>query len=351
MTHGRVWPAHPKPLPDELLTSWFVRVAEANGIKLQTLSWMLFGYGRSPWHRDVDRMPPPWFLETVCAHTGLSLERAWGATLDTYRGRLFSKPRTSGLLRWVLPIMSAGAARRGFGVQFCPECLAQDAVPYYRKQWRLALFTYCPNHGCSLYDACPACGAPVAYFRHDFGREVSQTRGMACCWKCEFDFRTARRRAAEFPTVDGREVLAAMLQSLDTQDAHAQARPFDLGFFAVLHQLCRIMGMRQNQGKLLAYASRQLSLPVSQIILGRISIEERRLQERHALLLCGLWLMVDLEQRLRSAWRNKAVRYNLMVKDLRDPPAVYGSLVRSFLRGRKALAQNSHASGGSSPAG
>ena len=26
---GTIWPIHPKPLPDELLTSWMVRIARA----------------------------------------------------------------------------------------------------------------------------------------------------------------------------------------------------------------------------------------------------------------------------------------------------------------------------------
>lgn len=329
--HGHLWPAHPKPLPDELLTSWFVRVAEANGIKLQTLTWMLFGYGRSPWQRDVDRLAPAWFLDTICERTGLSLEEASSATLDAYRGRLYSKPRTSGMLRWILPIGSEGASRRGFGMQFCPECLARDAAPYYRKRWRLALYTYCPDHGNLLYDACPACGAPVAFFRHDFGREISETKGIACCWKCEFDFRRAKRMVIVFPTEDVREIFGCMLGALIGQTTNGEQ--FDMGFFAVLHQFCRIMGMGQNQGKLLAYVANRIGMPVPPIVQGRISLEERRLAERHPLLLFSLWVMVDLENRLRGAWNAKAVRYNLMVKDLHDPPEWYAALTQHFLRG------------------
>lgn len=329
MAHGHLWPAHPKPLPDELLSSWFVRVATANGIKLQTLSWMLFGYGRSPWQRDVDRLPPAWFLDSVCTHAGLSREEAWRATLDTYRGRLYPKPRSSGVLRWVLPIVSAGASRRGFGVQFCPACLARDAVPYYRKRWRLALFTYCPDHDCLLYDACPVCGAPVAFFRHDFGRELSQAKGIACCWKCEFDFRRAERTPATFPTNEVAEIFGSMLSSL--QLPTAEVGNFDIGFFAVLHQLCRIVAMRQNQRKLLGYVSDRLGMPAPPILLGRIGVEERRLTERHPLLVGGLWLMADLEDRLRAAWLAKAVRYNLMVKDFHDPPRWYLAVSGQFL--------------------
>lgn len=328
MAHGHLWPAHPKPLPEELLTSWFVRVAGANGIKLQTLSWMLFGYGNSPWHRDVDRQPPARFLDIVCSRTGLSRGDANRTTLDTYRGRLYPKPRSSGLLRWISPIISAGASRHGFGVQFCPECLARDAVPYYRKQWRLALSTYCTDHDCFLYDSCPACGASVAFFRHDFGGEISETKGIACCWKCKFDFRMAERVTVAFPTEEAREIFRSMLCSLKLPTA--ETGNFDIGFFAVLHQLCRIMVTRQNQGRLRAYVLEQLRMPVPLISLGRTSIEERRQPERHQLLLCALWLMTDLERRLQMAWLNKAVRYNLMVKDLYEPPHWYLRVVRRF---------------------
>jgi hypothetical protein len=122
-----------------------------------------------------------------------------------------------------------------------------------------------------------------------------------------------------------------MLRSLELPRAESDI--FDMGFFAVLHQLCRIMGMEQNQGKLLAYVSGRLQIPVPSVVLRRISVEERRLAERHQLLLCGLWLMVDLEDRLRAAWKANAVRYNLMVKDFRDSPRRYSLLVGHFLRG------------------
>jgi hypothetical protein len=49
--------------------------------------------------------------------------------------------------------------------------------------------------------------------------------------------------------------------------------------------------------------------------------------------------MVDLESRLRGAWKAKAVRYNLMVKDFRDLPEWYSFLVENFLRGSASRAR------------
>lgn len=71
MLSGKIWPAHPHPLPDELLTSWMVRLAEANGIRLQALSWMLFGNAHSPWNRDADRSAPKWLIKALSRYSGV----------------------------------------------------------------------------------------------------------------------------------------------------------------------------------------------------------------------------------------------------------------------------------------
>ena len=130
MLSGKMWPAHPKPLPDELLSSWIVRVAEANAIKLQTLSWMLFGNGVSPWNRDIDRNAPRWLIDVLCEHTGSSYGEVFRMALVTYGGRLYPHRQAVGQLRWILPIRNYGMRHRAFGQQFCPECLAQDSIFY-----------------------------------------------------------------------------------------------------------------------------------------------------------------------------------------------------------------------------
>lgn len=328
MLSGKVWPAHPKPLPDELLSSWIVRVAEANAIKLQTLSWMLFGNRLSPWNRDIDRNAPQWLIDALCEHTGSSYWEVFRMTLVTYGGRLYPHRQAVGQLRWILPIRSYGMRHRAFGQQFCPECLARDAVPYFRKQWRVACFTYCPEHHVDLWDACPGCGLPIVGFRGDFGRELTNARPMHVCYSCGYDFREAPRKSAFFPNEELHQLFDGMLLSLSAPDS--QAGQFDLGYYAVLHQFCRVMGMRQNQGRLQRFIEEQLDLPHFSLQQGRISIEQRSHGERHRLMLCALWLMADLGCRLESAWLSKALRYNLMVRDFDDAPEWYLLLAERF---------------------
>ncbi|MEW8458375.1 MAG: TniQ family protein [Candidatus Thiodiazotropha sp.] len=321
MTHGKLWPAHPKPFYDELLSSWVVRVVNANHIKLQTLTRMLFGESLSPWMRDIDRNPPFWLLDSFCKYTGVERRTALDATLNVYRGRLFNDNRMSGHQKWLLTLSLVGTKRKAYGLQFCPLCLADDHVAYFRKQWRVALFTYCPVHKVELYDACPSCKKPVMYYRGDFGRDIKGALPIAMCYACGYDFRGAEIKPICFPSADLSEIYTNMLNSLIYPCSTDKI--FDFGFFSVMHQLCKVMGTRQNHGALLAYLSDRISLPILAMPNGWVTIEERRRYERFIWLNCLLWLMDDLEKRLIEAWKAKAIRYNLMRRDFKDAPQWY----------------------------
>lgn len=45
--------------------------------------------------------------------------------------------------------------------RFCPVCLLEDEVKYFRIEWRFLCWLWCPLHMCKLLDACPACAKPV----------------------------------------------------------------------------------------------------------------------------------------------------------------------------------------------
>ncbi|HAG75486.1 MAG TPA: hypothetical protein DCL53_08515 [Thauera sp.] len=329
MPRDHLWPAHPHPFPDELLSSWIVRIAHANAIKLQTLSWQLFGNERSPWNRDIDRSAPPWLLRTLCAHTGCNYWDAFHATLVIYRGRLYPRRRTSGRLSWVLPIKGHGMRRTASSLQFCPACLAGNPIPYFRKTWRLALYTYCPEHQCALYDECPACHSPVTPHRGDFGRELIEARPMHACATCGIDLRHVPCYPVTFPCESLRTLSEAMLRSI--MPAANTAHRFDLGFFRVLHHLCGMICSKSNNGLLLRYLTTTLGhTEVPLLPEGRIGIEDLRRDARHLVLMYGLWLVEDLEQRLTEAWQDKAIRYNLMLKGFTRPPRWYGDIVQSL---------------------
>lgn len=328
MSYGITWPAHPAPLPDELLSSWLVRLAAANGIKLQTLSWMLFGNTNSPWNRDSDRSAPKWLVSTLSKQTGIPYRTILKTTLLSYNRRLYPTPRYAGQQRWIITVRNHGMVRQGFGQQFCPQCLAEDTTPYFRKQWRIALFTYCPKHQVELHDACPECGTPINHFRGDFGRELKEALPMHSCHQCEMDLRYAPRIQPGFATEQLHALFDACLNSLYAP-ANQSSR-FRLDFFMVLHQLAGIMVSTTNKGRLAQHIEEQIGLPSLNYIYKRTSFEALRCHVRHHYLQLALWLMEDLPARLEGAWLNKSIRYNHMLKDFEGAPSWYRELVGRF---------------------
>jgi hypothetical protein len=182
-----LWPIHYKPLPDELLSSWLVRLAHGHGLKVQTFSNLIFGNNHQVWNRDVDRLAPQWLVEELSLHTGTPLATAYATTLRAYEGLLYSQFKASGTLPWIQSLKIYHRKREGFGIQFCGMCLADGPQPYFRKRWRIAFNTICPRHQSMLHDRCPACGAAVAFHRMDIGQGcIVDTRSLANCHACSF---------------------------------------------------------------------------------------------------------------------------------------------------------------------
>ena len=94
---------------------------------------------------------------------------------------------------------------------------------------------------------------------------------------------------------------------------------------------------KSNNGLLLQHLATTLGhTEVPLLPVGRIGIEDLRRDTRHLVLMCGLWLVEDLEQRLTEAWQTKAIRYNLMLKGFRTPPRWYGDVVSSLSNWRSS---------------
>ncbi|AMP02135.1 tniQ family protein [Collimonas arenae] len=187
MLSGGLLPAHPKPQSDELFSSWLARVARANGQKLHTFCRMAFGE-ISIWNRDIDKSVTPNILAVLAGETGTSYQRAQQTSLASFEGYLYEQHNPSGTTPWILPAGVYHRVRRRYGLQFCPQCLASDNEPYFRRSWRIALYTACPLHGCRLLDRCPECGAVVMFHRRDFqDKENPDHESLTSCHACGFD--------------------------------------------------------------------------------------------------------------------------------------------------------------------
>lgn len=325
---GRLWPAHPKPLPDEILSSWIVRVARANGLKLQTFCDFAFGKDHQLWNRDIDRLAPEWLLRQLAARTGTGIVRVRKATLRIYEGLFYEHWRLSGQLRWILCTGVYHRKRTLFGMQFCPQCLREDAEPYFRTHWRVAVLTFCSKHLVALHDRCPACGSAVAFHRRELGRpQIVETGPLCLCHACEFDLRQAHSLPFEFYDDDIRSLLFDVADS-----ATVKPSSVNLGWLAVLHQLCKVMVSAHKASDLATFVVNATEFENYAVPHGRYAFESRPIEERSRIIRLGVWLLANPQERIPSAWQAKAVRYNRLVKDFPSAPAWYYSIVRPLNR-------------------
>jgi hypothetical protein len=180
---GTLWPAHPKPLPDELLSSWMVRIAGAHGLKLHTFASAVWP-GVAIWNRDIDRSATEPVLRELALRTATTYERVEAMTLRAYESYVFENLAANSPL--LLPVGIYHRTRRLFGQQCCVKCLAEDETPYFRRKWRLAFVTICSRHQIELIDRCPLCAAPIVFIRSELGERARfNALRMTRCHNCE----------------------------------------------------------------------------------------------------------------------------------------------------------------------
>lgn len=208
-------PVRIHPLDDECLSSWFTRLAHANGEKVQRLAFQIWGRGqRVVGLNDLDRGTRADVLEPLAAISRMPLTAVQETTLQAYEGWLCEEVGKRGVRPWVRPVVDGSHRRRLFGQQACSLCLKEDHTPYFRRSWRLALHCICPTHGCVLVDRCEQCGAPLVAQRGDVGSQsVRHRSGLTACWKCGSDLREVTVTRASERDVEHQDTLLSALRN------------------------------------------------------------------------------------------------------------------------------------------
>lgn len=343
--HELLWPLRPRPRNDELLSSWLQNLAQSHGQKLQAFCDCVFGKQRQIWNRDIDRLAPPWLLDELALRTGVSREATMATTFDGYRGRLYRKQRISGQLRWILPLQMYHRKHLGFGMQYCSQCLTSDKEPYFRRRWRVAYYTFCPDHLCLLRDRCWRCSGTVAFHRRELGKPTVLTAGpMSICHSCGDDLRLAPQLTIPIYDHGAHQETVALLKSLEP--THGTDSRFDLSFHGILHQQCRLIVSERTAPRFKHFIRQHIRCPEVEFVKGRFPFERRELYERHHVMSMAMWIMSDFEKWLTLAWKEKAVRYNALLKDMDARPECFENFARHFnrnFRSRDRLLSNEDA--------
>ena len=331
-----LWPIHTKPLPDELLSCWLIRLAHGHGLKVQTFCNLVFGNKRQVWNRDIDRLAPEWLIDELVARTGTPHEVAYNTTLRPYEGWLFAKFRESGSLSWILTLKMYHRKRQGFGLQFCPQCLREDETPYYRRRWRVVFNVLCAQHNVWMQDRCPSCKSGVAFHRIEMGRPTAKSvDSLSLCHACRFDLRDAPIQIYDETETDEHGYLARVCLDAIRYPSLADDSPASRDSLAVMRQFCKLVGSERPKVKLREFIDEASGGEPTRFVASREPIETRPQDERIEILLQAGWMMADVEERVRRAWTARAIRYNHLLREFANPPPWFVALAGRFSNWRE----------------
>lgn len=216
------WPALVR---DELLSSYLSRAAIVRGMSTQSLTALVCP-GHAIWNRDVDANARADLLSTLAAAIGEPLLRISDMTLKGLGCEKTNRPGWQGTHQWITAVGVYHRSRRRHGLCFCPICLNEQ--PFFRRQWRLAFWTVCPEHGVLLRDACPSCGGTVEPHRQQYD--------LRLCSRCNRPLVLGDCVAAVPSPLQGRLFRASVQAGLtqNWQVAYCTGREFLLGMNALL---------------------------------------------------------------------------------------------------------------------
>lgn len=173
-------PFAPRPIPDELFSSWLLRVAAANCVSLREfLDGFEAVYPDMPRLVSIDFNLPRPFLCSISRFCRVSVEGLQAldlaqrfphldrALLLEVTGKHWHSGRVGGL-------------RVGYG--FCPLCIAEQRTIYLPWSWCFVCLIRCNVHRTALRLGCPGCGEsdPLNF-------APSQSNAKRDCWSCGAD--------------------------------------------------------------------------------------------------------------------------------------------------------------------
>lgn len=330
------WPARIRPLPDELLSSWLVRLAMAHGLKLHTFCSMAWPR-KAIWNRDIDKSADQTLLLSLSDKTNLPIGTVKATTLSDYEGVLYERHNPFGNTSWIMPVGVYHRTRRDFGLQFCAQCLAVDKESYWRRRWRLAFATVCHEHALVLRDRCQECGSAINFHRNELGNRAQLVaRSLVLCHSCGFDLRKTpsegERKANESEVRFQQKLLDGVKQGW--LEIRAGERVYSHLYFMVLHQMLRLLTtgpkaemMRNGVGRLCGIDS-----PAS-LFSGKHGrdIERLTVAQRRALLIMGDYLLQAWPQNFITFCQQHRVWSSTLLKDFERAPFWYWRVVHDDL--------------------
>jgi Zn ribbon nucleic-acid-binding protein len=166
----------PIPFEDELFSSWLIRTAYAHNTHPHTFIQLHLNRNYQYMsNNNLDVVVSDDELEKLEFKCNNKIE-LHSLTLKIYNGFLQEN------------IINNGFNKLLCTLRFCPICIREDSIIYFRKHWKVVFNTICEKHKCVLYDSCPKCNNVI-----DISKMFSNKLTFKYCYSCGFDLTKSRK--------------------------------------------------------------------------------------------------------------------------------------------------------------
>lgn len=258
----------PKPVLGESLSSWRQRLAWVNFYKLFPVS------DERTRRADPDLGANDDELNYVEQLHMTSHEVVKSMTFRGMDGHLFNGLKSRSHPSWWLSA-GYGLRDRENGSMFCPQCLAEDKIPFFRLEWRFGFMTECRFHRARFLDHCPNCRQPPWPAGCGIPSRIHKDfTSLRNCWHCGSDL--AQFRGEVLNHCSAVESWATK-KSVLIGNEHTSAYEA----FVVLRTICRLFlrgfGRRaiSKSGTYWSEVVQQLSPDTASQHLERVSVDNR----------------------------------------------------------------------------
>jgi hypothetical protein len=171
----------PLPKKDELLSSWLLRLAFAHERIMTTfISLFIKQDGSKISAIDIDFRYYDELFDVIATKSNLDKKQILQMSLRSEEGYLY---HCNDCLYPPKQIRKLLDKRTHNGLLYCPKCLKEDEIPYWRKHWRYWFYNACTKHNVFLTDRCWVCYEPIKLYK------MQNTDGVVYCGKCGNDLR------------------------------------------------------------------------------------------------------------------------------------------------------------------
>lgn len=316
---------HPRPLPDELLSSWLVRVAHEHNTEPATFVNLYLPRWRDIlWTRDIDVSADRDLLEALGHKSGFDYDTLFNLTLRSYEGYLAENLTTKTRNFFIQAVGNQSRVKIKHGLRYCPLCLKEDEIPYFRKRWRVSFSTACIVHRCFLLDLCQTCGSAVNIHRNNYDSFSPN------CHRCGFFFRNAEPEYI-YEKSYGFTAVKRLYDILDSGVFRFGDRyTYSFLFFAVLHQLLRIVSCWKLDMAFFDHEAevKKMSFPVNRERCNYI--EDVPLKEQYLLFSGAMKVFEDFPVRYIEFCKLNSLGKTELTRDMKYIPFWYSKVVELF---------------------